>query len=125
MAMTKQRKMILEYFQEHPETHPTAEEIYEYVKSKICTIGIATVYRNLKKLVEIEMIRELKLEKQGVRYDLVTKEHFHFICDDCGTIENFVLPELLQIEDIVEQHVQGQVKRKDLIFHGICRNCQK
>lgn len=123
MVMTKQRQMIMEYFQEHPETHPNAEEIYDYVKEKVSTIGIATVYRNLKKLVEANMIRELNLEKQGVRYDFVIQEHFHFVCDHCGAIENFVIPELLQIDDIVEQHIHGYVKRKDFIFHGTCKDC--
>ena len=123
MVMTKQRQMILEYFQQYPETHPTAEELYDYVKRMEYTIGIATVYRNLKKLVEIDILRELNLEKQGVRYDLAAHEHYHFICDNCGSIKNFVIPELVAIDKAVEQQVQGTLTYKDLIFHGICAHC--
>lgn len=123
MIMTKQRKMIYGYFLEHPEYHPTAEEIYDYVKQSNPSIGIATVYRNLKLLVEQGFIRELNLEKQGVRYDLLEHEHYHFICESCGSITNFGIDTLHHIDEEVELQTHGKITRKNLIFHGLCEQC--
>lgn len=113
----------MNYFTTHPHLHPTAEEVYDVVKKQEQSIGIATIYRNLKKLVDGGMLRELKLEKQGVRYDLVEHEHYHFICDTCGTIENFVIDELKNINPLVEKTTHGLITSKDLMFHGICHKC--
>ena len=123
MIMTKQRQTIYDYFLRHPEKHPTAEEVYEEIRQKEPGIGIATVYRNLKRLVEQGKLRELNLEKQGVRYDLYEQEHYHFICDVCGKVDNFTMPVLDHIDAEVSKLVQGSITSKSLIFHGICQHC--
>ncbi|MGB4984476.1 MAG: transcriptional repressor [Erysipelotrichaceae bacterium] len=123
--MTKRGKLIYEYFLNHPQSHPTAEEIYIYLKSLDDKVGIATVYRNLKALVDMQHLREINLEKQGVRYDLIDHEHYHFICDSCGCITNFTLDTLKNINKEIEEKTKGNVLSKDLIFHGICESCLK
>lgn len=123
MNNSKQRDNILSYFKAFPHLHPSAEEIYLFVKEKDNNIGIATVYRNLKKMVEQGILGELNIEKQGVRYDLLTHEHYHFICDTCGSIENFVSPTLEGIHKEVETLMHGVVHQKQLTFHGICKTC--
>lgn len=123
MNKTRQRESIMSFFETYPHYHPTADEIYLYVKEKDENIGIATVYRNLKKMVEQGVIAELKVEKQGVRYDLLTHEHYHFICDTCGKIENFDSTTLDHINNEVENTTHGKVYAKQLTFHGICKDC--
>ena len=123
MNKTKQRENIMSYFNTYPQYHPSAEEIYMYVKEKDDSIGIATVYRNLKKMVEQGIIAELNVEKQGVRYDLLTHEHYHFICDVCGKIENFTNASLEHINKEVEDTTLGKITAKSLTFHGICKDC--
>lgn len=123
MALNKSAQRIYEYFKKNPSEHPSAEEVYDHFKSKKDKIGVATVYRNLKSLVELGYLKEINLEKQGVRYDLVEIEHYHFVCDVCGKISNFELDELKQINQAVERTTQGHILRKDLLFHGICASC--
>ncbi len=123
MNKTRQRENIMSYFTTYPHYHPSADEIYMYVKEKDNSIGIATVYRNLKKMVEQGVIAELNVEKQGVRYDLLTHEHYHFICDICGKIENFDCATLDTINEEVENITHGKVKAKNLTFHGVCDEC--
>lgn len=125
MALTKRGKMIFDYFKENPTLHPTAEEVYTHVKTLDSKVGIATIYRHLNSLVEQGHLREINLEKQGVRYDLIDEEHYHFICDECGSIENFHLASLDTIQSDVEQLTQGKVSRKDIMIHGTCKKCKK
>lgn len=125
MAFTKRGQLIYAYFKQHPTLHPTAEEVYEALKSKDIHIGVATVYRNLRTLVEQGYLKEINLEKQGVRYDLAEYEHHHFVCDRCGSIENFVLPTLQGIDQEVEHITGGKLLHKELLIHGICKSCQK
>ena len=47
LKVTTQRLAILEVLQSRPDTHLTAEEIYECVREKYPEIGLATVYRTI------------------------------------------------------------------------------
>ena len=67
------------------DTHPTATEIFNMVKSKIENISLGTIYRNLEQLFKKNMIRELNLD--GIsHYDGNMKSHQHFICKKCKAI---------------------------------------
>ena len=60
LKVTRQRLVVLEVLAENPEEHLTAEEIYERVKADNPDIGLATVYRTVQLLLELELIRKLK-----------------------------------------------------------------
>lgn len=125
MAITKRGKMIYDYFKMNPNIHPTAEEVYAHVKSIDPKVGIATIYRHLSSLVEQGHLREISLEKQGVRYDLIDEEHYHFICTACGNIENIQLDGLDMYNTTVEQMTHGIVTQKNFMFQGFCKSCIK
>lgn len=123
MTLSKRGLMIYEFFKKNPTIHPTAEEVYDHLKQKDVEIGVATVYRNLKTLVDNGYLKEINMEKQGVRYDLYDNEHYHFVCDACGHIDNFFLETLHSIDKAVEKETHGVVNSKDLLFHGTCEHC--
>lgn len=122
IKMSKQQT-ILAYFQQHPSFHPTAEQVYAYVKQKEPSIGIATVYRNLHKLVAQGVLRELNLEKQGIYYDVVLQEHDHFICKSCGHIQNIILPSSHLLQEEAQALIEGNVISHQVLCLGICKNC--
>lgn len=123
MSLTTNAKIIYDYFLTHPNLHPSADDINTYLRSKQLKMGIATIYRNLNILVDQGYIREISIEKQGVFYDLLQNEHYHFICDKCNSINNFVSETLNEIDPKVEDIVHGKITGKHLLFHGICQKC--
>lgn len=122
-ALTKRGKLIYEFFKQHPSLHPTAEEIYNDLKTNDTHLGIATVYRNLKSLVDEGVLKEMNIEKQGVRYDLHEEQHDHFICDSCGQIQNIVLDSFYDVKKEIEKTTHGIITDKDILIHGICEHC--
>lgn len=107
--MTNQRAKILEYLRS-VNTHPTAEIIYQEVKKHLPNITLATVYRNLKKLEELEKV--LKIDVNGVyHFDADTCQHQHCICQKCGKITD------LHKEEISKQAIK-KAKSKD--FEPVC-----
>ena len=60
--MTRQRMVILEELRK-VKTHPTADELYAMVRTRMPRISLGTVYRNLDFLTESKEI--LKLESAG------------------------------------------------------------
>ena len=89
--MTRQRMVILEELRK-VKTHPTADELYAMVRTRMPRISLGTVYRNLDFLTESKEI--LKLESAGSirRFDGDTRPHQHVRCRVCGKIGDVIPP---------------------------------
>src|SRR5262245_66633143 len=79
-------------------SHPFADEIYRRVRKKLPRISLATVYRNLQRLVEDGKIRTVLLGERVARYDPETSDHDHFICESCGRVQDLFLERYRQVE---------------------------
>ena len=56
-------------------------------------MSLATVYRTLRLLSSMELLRELELPEGGRRFELATggdhRDHHHLVCVRCGHTEEF------------------------------------
>lgn len=93
LKVTPQRIAILEAIIKL-DNHPTAENIIEYIRKNHPNISVATVYKVLDALVENELIRKVKTEKDIMRYDAIMESHHHIYCSDSDRIEDYVDDEL-------------------------------
>ena len=69
--------------------HPTAENIIEYIKTNHPTISVGTVYKVLDSLIENNLLRKVKTEKDIMRYDAVLSNHHHLYCVETDRIEDY------------------------------------
>lgn len=68
--------------------HPTAAEVYEAVRDRFPTMGLATVYATLNVMVERGLLRPLAFEN-AVRFDANVTPHANLICTACGRITDY------------------------------------
>jgi Fe2+ or Zn2+ uptake regulation protein len=102
--------------------HTTSEKLIEYINSNYENISLATIYRNLSKLLDEGQIRKLRLGNEEI-YETVKETHYHFKCQICGSIYD-IDPKMISIPDIIE--VDGNiVTNTDIMMEGICKNCKK
>jgi hypothetical protein len=67
--------------------HPTVERIYSQVRRDFPTTSLATIYKTITLLKELEEVLELGFAEQGSRYDGKRPyPHPHVICTRCGAI---------------------------------------
>ena len=117
-----QRDMIYEYLLQTKE-HPSAETIYEALKSQIPNLSLGTVYRNLKLLEELGMVRKVTTVNNVERYDAYCEDHVHFVCSKCGKVID--LPKLTQeVKDNCFQAAGHEVEWVSLILGGTCSDCK-
>src|SRR5699024_6431583 len=114
---------------EREEGHFSAEEIYLLVKDKAPEIGLATVYRKLEVLLELEDVDKINFGDGVCRYDLRKEDaehfHHHLVCIECGSVEEIVDALLGEVKKIVESEWGFLVKDHRLTFHGLCRQYQQ
>lgn len=122
MNYSRQREVILETLKENV-VHPTAEYLYAILKEKEPNISLATLYRNLNQLAENDIIKKIDGLESSSHYDHNTHEHYHFICDKCKRVYDIsadVAPDIVQK---AEQQTGFLIKKHDIVFNGLCREC--
>lgn len=125
MAVTKhskQRDALIDILQS-TDTHPTAEWVYEQMKDKFPNVSLATVYRNLKHMIEMGIARELYTDNSS-RFDANMKEHYHFICKKCNKLID-IFPEEENCEITKIKQKGFLIDRYDLSIYGVCTECKE
>nr|WP_044339697.1 peroxide-responsive transcriptional repressor PerR [Rossellomorea aquimaris] len=122
VRITPQRHAILEYLIDSM-AHPTADDIYKALEGKFPNMSVATVYNNLRVFREVGLVKELTYGDSSSRFDFVTTDHYHVICDGCGKIVDFHYPGLDEVEQLAS-HVTGfKVNNHRMEIYGTCSDC--
>lgn len=121
---SKKREAILEAIRA-TDTHPTADWVYQTLKPTHPDLSLGTVYRNLSFFREQGTVRCVGVVKGQERFDANTKPHSHFVCDCCGAvIDLHKIPVDSALDRRVSEEYGLAVESHELVFHGICTQCQ-
>jgi Fur family transcriptional regulator, peroxide stress response regulator len=122
--ITPQRLAVLEVMAAS-EDHPSVEMIYEQVRARFPTTSLATVYKTVALLKDLQEVLELGFPDRGNRYDGHRPyPHPHLICTRCGAILDPDLSSLSDLTREVAAETGFQIHTHRLDFFGICRKCQ-
>lgn len=103
--------------------HATVDDIYEKIQLLYPSISLATIYKNIISLQEVDIIHELKLPNQKQRYELVKKPHVHLVCSACGMIEDIDMPSYEMSEECARKSGY-KISETTIAFIGVCPTCQ-
>ena len=107
-------------------THPSAEWVYENVRTQMPDISLATVYRNLSLFKEQGLITSLGTVNGVERFDGNIEPHVHFICNGCDAVTD--LPQIQAPEELNRQvnlATGGTTEMCHLTFTGLCKECKQ
>jgi Fur family ferric uptake transcriptional regulator len=115
--MTPQREKILSLFQNLPRgNHLSAEELHELLEEQGENISLSTIYRSVKLMTKMQILRELELAEGHKHYELnhpYPHHHHHIVCIQCNKTIEFQ-------DDIILKHSLQQCQKEG--FHLI--DCQ-
>lgn len=119
---TRQRQAIREAF-EATGRPLDPNQVLQYASQRHSGLGIATVYRNIKYLVEEGWLTEVELPGQVTHYEISGKaHHHHFHCSQCknvyemdGCLHN--VKALAPAGYVVTGH--------ELVLYGVCQDCNR
>jgi Fur family peroxide stress response transcriptional regulator len=121
---SRQRERIL-WFLRATDSHPSADFIYSKLKKEIPRLSLGTVYRNLNTLIDQGLVQKFPLEDGTDRFEATIAPHYHLICERCGSVIDFVMPNPVDINQKTEKLSGFKVARHRIDFFGICLKCQK
>lgn len=121
--LTSQRRLVLGVLRES-DGHLDADMIYNRAKAHDPCISLATVYRTLSLLKEMNLIEEHRLGEEHSHYEAIRDEpHYHFTCRECGQVIEFDTPLVEKISQKVSEQEGVQITDAHLHLIGYCARC--
>lgn len=125
IRVTPQRAIIFDVI-ERLSGHITAEEIFSEVQQINPYISLATVYRTLELLQELNLVTPTNLGGSQTHFAISGHGvHHHLVCQKCGGIEDFSddLLESLRERLATEHGFLAQINHFSIF--GLCRTCRQ
>lgn len=126
LKYTKQREIIFETIINSVE-HLNADELHRIINSEYPNekIGIATIYRALTFLEDVNLISSIALNKDGKKFEPNTKNHHdHLICIKCDKIIEFLDQQIEDKQEDVAKAYGFELINHTMYLYGICQKCQ-
>jgi len=122
LPVTVQRRIVFEAIIDH-EDHPTADQIYDQIKTRVPDISRTTVYRVLDTLVRLGLITKICHPGSAARFDPKIRQHYHLVCLSCERIIDVEEPRLNRVP-VPDVRGHGfQINDYHVHFRGTCADC--
>lgn len=121
---SKQRDMILNYLRSI-DGHVTPEQVFKEMNTDEQKISLATVYRNLNILVEMNEIKKIAHPIEGYQYDKTTEPHYHLHCVECDRIVDLKIPYMDKLNEELSSQSGLSIRTHNIMAEGICEDCLK
>lgn len=121
---SKQRDMIMDYMR-GIDGHVTPEQVYQDLNKDGSSISLATVYRNLNILSEMNEIKKIAHPMEGYQYDKTCMPHYHLHCTKCDKILDLNIPYDESLNEMIAKKTGLHVNTHTMMVEGICEDCTR
>jgi Fur family ferric uptake transcriptional regulator len=108
--------------------HLSAEDLYDRLHAEGEGISLSTIYRTLKLMARMGILRELELAEGHKHYELnqpYPYHHHHLICIRCNKMVEFKSDSILKVGTKTAQKEGYHLLDCQLTIHAICPACQR
>lgn len=123
VSLTPQRVAVYSFLAESY-NHPSAEDIFKYVRKTFPDMSIDTVYRTLGTFSRMGIVDVVEGYGEARRYDPDVEPHHHFRCKRCNAIVDFHEPgyDRLKVPAAIEK--KYRVTNVKVVIEGLCDKCK-
>ncbi|MDR2523992.1 MAG: transcriptional repressor [Candidatus Nomurabacteria bacterium] len=107
----------------HRFDHPTAEMVWLTARRRDAKISLATVYRNLEKLVDDGKIDKFAVHGEADHYEPNTADHIHARCTNCQQIFDINFNLTRRVGNKVRREIGFEVDGCQIMADGLCKKC--
>ena len=103
----------------------TADELFRAIRRVEPTIGRATVFRTVERLVDAGVARRLELDGHVYAYVACRPAHHHHLsCTRCGRVDDIDEAYVRPIADRLANDLGFEIDDARLDFYGRCARCR-
>ena len=114
LTVTPQRLEIVNILSSHG--HLNIDELYKLLLTSFPSISLATVYKNINKMLEKLFLSEVQVPNKKNVYELIKEEHAHVVWDiDLDT--SLLVKEAQNKSSFI-------LDAKSIVLSGACKKCQ-
>jgi Fur family ferric uptake transcriptional regulator len=126
LKYSRQRELILEHFLD-TSGHMTVDDLFRVIHRKHAGIGRTTIYRALKLFVDAQLADAIELKDGLTRFEHKYRHahHDHMICTECGTILEFLSPEIERLQDEIADAYGFSIESHRHQIFGLCQKCDR
>ena len=88
LKMTEQRRVILRVLSS-AEDHPSVETVYQRARAIDASVSIATVYRTLNLLDQLNLVQKHDFKQSYARFETNLEHHHHLVDVETGEVIEF------------------------------------
>ena len=103
--------------------HPKVQQVYDEVKKIHPTVSLATVYKTLEVLRDLDLVQELNFPKGQARFDSYMNPHINLICQKCGKITDLDDVTVGEIRKKAAATKRFKPFGQRIDVYGICQKC--
>ena len=122
LKATHQRLAILETM--NSLKHVSIENLYDLLLTTYPTLSKATIYRNVKELIAIGLITEIKIPEMPTNYEISKMPHIHLVCKICNKIEDKIVDTKCLIDEATKD-IGFKIEKSSISLVGVCSECLK
>ena len=103
-----------------------AQEIFDGLRTKGRSVGIASVYRSVDLLTDLGLVQRVDVGDGVARFQPVRPDrehHHHLVCDDCGKVEAFHDEPLEKTLQALGRRAGYALAGHEIVLHGACSEC--
>lgn len=120
LPVTQQRRTVYEALTARHD-HPTADQMYDDVRTRLPGISRATVYRVLGDLVRWGLAQKLSSGRRRARFDGNVHPHHHLVCLRCDR--------MIDCEErgarAPRRKMGFHIREYSVVFRGWCPTCYR
>ena len=121
--LTPQRQLVWDVLR-RADGHLTAEDIHTAVTEVVPDFNLASVYRTLTLLAELDLVKEVRLVGDKGHWELThSDDEFHLVCRVCGSVTHHRGPLVGQVREHLGSSHGFAAEEIDLVVHGRCKRC--
>lgn len=128
---TKTSQVIMDFIAGNKEGSFTAGDVHDYLASRSAPTNLSTVYRNLDKLVDRNILVKFKSSKSDAGlYRVVDSNHschrhLHLQCKSCGKIYHLGGEFMNNIDGYIKSSYNFTLDCQNSLLTGVCSECSK
>ncbi len=125
LKVTPARLGVLQVLEKSPKPLDIAS-VTHYLDKQQIKADNATIFRIMNTFADKGLVVPVQFNEGKFRYEYAPlADHHHFICENCGTIEDISDCHIDELEKEIKSKKKLLIKRHSLEFFGLCPNCQK